>query len=105
QTCLMRAKAIATANTAYAENNAGDLPYLVAEAGWPVALLPFLDVPEALQDGKVAGEEHLKTLTVPKFICPDDPRVGEQEGLLSYAMNGGFGLFPVDEETGAVQEI
>ena len=105
QTCLVRSKTLAEAIVAYAENNAQDLPYLVEDTGWTVALLPYLDVPEAIQEGVPADEEHLKTLVMPKFICPDDPRAQSETGILSYVVNGGYGQFPIDASTAAVSEV
>jgi prepilin-type processing-associated H-X9-DG protein len=104
QTCLVRSKSAAMAIVTYAESHGDHLPYLVDQAGWPVELLPFLDVPEAIRDGKPAPEADLKTLAVPKYVCPDDPRAQEEKGILSYVVNGGYGNFPVDPATGAVSE-
>jgi hypothetical protein len=100
----MRSEAVTKAVILYAENNANVLPHLVEEAGWPVAVSPYLDLPGALRDQKLVPEEELKTLRVPKWVCPEDARSREQIGALSFVLNGGFGLFPVNRQTGAVSE-
>jgi hypothetical protein len=61
-------------------------------------------VPASVRDGKLIPDEELKTLDVPLFVCPDDPRRTEKTGALSYVLNGGYGLFPVDAVTQAVSE-
>lgn len=104
-TCEARAKAIAEAIITYSDDHADQLPYLVQEeTGWPVAISPFLDLPGAVRDGNVIPKDELKTLNVPQFVCPDDPRAADGTGSLSYVVNGGYGLFPVDADTGAVSE-
>jgi competence protein ComGC len=102
--CQMRAKAVADGVVLYAESHANDLPYLVDETGWPVVLAPYLNLPGTMRDEKLLPQEDLKTLSVPQLVCPDDPRAREQTGVLSFVMNGGYGLFPVDGETGSVSE-
>lgn len=103
--CVARAKKMAEAIITYSDQHAEQLPYLVREdTGWPVAISPFLDLPGAVRDGNVIPEEQLKTLNVPQFVCPDDPRAAKVTGALSYVVNGGYGLFPVEEETNAVSE-
>ncbi|MCA9068940.1 MAG: DUF1559 domain-containing protein, partial [Planctomycetaceae bacterium] len=104
-TCEARAKAIAEAIITYSDDRGEKLPYLVeGEAGWPVGISPFLDLPGAVRDGAVIPKEELEALSVPQFVCPDDPRSANATGLLSYIVNGGYGLFPVDADTGAVSE-
>ena len=102
--CLARSKKMTEAVIAYADDRKGNLPYLVDEHGWPVALAPYLDLPGAVRGKKLVSEEKLKTLPVPQFVCPDDPRAGGETGALSYLTNGGYGLFPVDAATKAVSE-
>jgi len=103
--CLRRAKELTDAAIAYAENHADQMPYLVEETGWPVALTPYMNLPGAAQEGKVLPNEELENLAVPQFVCPDDPRMPEEKGALSYVTNAGYGEFPVDEESGAVSEV
>jgi hypothetical protein len=102
--CLVRIKAVADGTMLYAESHANELPHLVDERGWPVEIVPYIKLPQAMRDNEVLPKEELETLSVPDFVCPDDPRAGEVTGALSYVMNGGYGLFPVDDETGSVSE-
>lgn len=102
--CVARAREVAQGVVLYSESNANALPYLVDEAGWPVQIAPYMKLPQAMRDKEILPQEDLKTLSVPVFICPDDPRGREQTGALSYVMNGGYGRFPVDEETGLIHE-
>ncbi len=101
--CLARSKKLSDAVIAYADDRNGNLPYLVDKQSWPAALAPYLDLPAAVAGKELVPEEKLKTLEVPQFVCPDDPRSGKT-GALSYVANGGYGLFPVDAETKAVSE-
>jgi prepilin-type processing-associated H-X9-DG protein len=102
--CLVRMRAVANGVVLYTESNADFLPYLVEDAGWPVAVSPFLELPGTMRDQQLVPKAELQTLQVPQFVCPDDPRAREHAGALSFVMNGGYGLFPVDEETGLVRE-
>lgn len=102
--CQIRARALADGMTLYAESNAHFLPYLVEESGWPVEIAPYMELPQAIEDKRIRPKQEMETLSVPGFVCPDDPRAGEKTGALSYVMNGGFGLFPVEPETGSVSE-
>lgn len=104
-TCVDRAKKVTEAMIAYSDQHGEKLPYLVEQdTGWPAAVTPFLNLPEAIRDGRLIPEDELKTLIVPQFICPDDPRTAAETGSLSYVVNGGYGLFPVDADTGTVTE-
>ncbi len=102
--CVARSRKLAETVILYADDRKGNLPYLVDEHGWPVELAPYLDIPGAVEGKGLVPEEKLKTLAVPQFVCPDDPRAGGETGALSYVTNGGYGLFPVDAETHAVRE-
>jgi hypothetical protein len=102
--CVLRMKAVADGAVLYSENRAHALPHLVDDAGWPVALAPYMKLPQAMRDEKLLPEEELKTLSVPELVCPEDPRAGKVTGALSFVMNGGYGRFPADDETGSINE-
>ncbi len=80
--CLVRAKAVAEGVVLYSESHANDLPHLVDETGWPVALAPYMNLPGTMRDEKLLPQEDLKTLSVPKWVCPDDPRAGTNGSLI-----------------------
>lgn len=102
--CQVRMRAVADGVALYSENHADDLPHLVEETSWTVAIAPYMKLPQTMREERLLPQDELKAVSVPEFLCPDDPRAGKDTGALSFVMNGGYGLFPVDEETGSVSE-
>ena len=49
--CLARSKAVADAIILYSEANGDQLPYLADQTSWPVAILPFMDLPDGIRHG------------------------------------------------------
>ncbi|HEX6985946.1 MAG TPA: DUF1559 domain-containing protein, partial [Planctomycetaceae bacterium] len=120
--CLNNMRNVGLAIQNFASQNGGKLPMLHREDGdpatttdryasWPRQLLRVLDQPAVDREISIAetndpGTE-AGTFTPPYlmvFVCPQDEDSVEQPGGLSYAVNGGFGYFPVDRRTGAVAE-
>ncbi len=102
--CLTRIQALGEAVILSSENHANFVPYFVQDQGWPVEVSEYLKDKPGWNEGRRISEEELKSLSVPMYVCPDDPRAQNQTGALSYVINGGYGFFPVDANTQAVSE-
>lgn len=72
-------------------------------ANWPVSLLAYLDrqdIVEALSQPSPTNQNltFLQTIALDVLTCPDDNLHFKQAGGLSYAMNAGYGNFPVNAQ-------
>lgn len=103
--CLNNIKNLGLAVQNFQTTKAGVFPLLEdGRHGWPVALLPYLDQPalvREIESGKWS-DEMAPSLEI--FACSQDDDSFETRGGLSYAINAGYGFFPVDPKTGAITE-
>lgn len=102
--CLNNMRNIGLAMQNYASQH-GVLPPLEnGEHAWPRHLLRVLDQPALDRQIAAAGLSADKAPYLQVFTCPQDDDSFQQPGGLSYAVNGGYGFFPVDRKTDAVTE-
>ncbi|MBA3312795.1 MAG: DUF1559 domain-containing protein [Planctomycetota bacterium] len=103
--CLNNMRYVGLATLNYASSNSGILPFVEDESkNWPVSLMRFLDQPALARDIETADWSDEKAPYLQVFACPDDTDSWQAPGGLSYVVNGGYGFFPVDQQSGETVE-
>ncbi|MBI3862235.1 MAG: DUF1559 domain-containing protein [Planctomycetia bacterium] len=92
--CLNNIRNVALALQNSSSSRAGGLPYL-DEGGynWPVSLLSYLDRGDIT--GSANPAQYYNNVSIAVFQCPNDINNFQSVTGLSYAVNCGYGNFPV----------